>query len=127
VGKEQAKVGGKRTYGGSGKLHYELLRTYMPDGLEAFAITIYTNNYNKFMRTHWRAKHCIGCELSSVSHTTDTAVVSDSQSLFTSDSKGGGKYGGWSDEGKTFYNRVFDVIERQRAEPVARKAFEEKV
>jgi hypothetical protein len=120
---DESKMSGKRAYCGSGKTHFELLSTYMPHPMEAFAVTIYTNNFNKFMSMHWKHPTTTDCEISSVS---DTATGNTKASMFTGESQGSGKYGGWSDEGMTFYNRVFDVIEKQRAEP-RRKAFEEKV
>jgi hypothetical protein len=110
--------GGSKKGNGSGRSHYELLSNYMPVPLEAFTVVIYTNNYKKFMNLHWK---CDGGELSSVS-----TVSGPEDTLFTNDSRGAGKYGGWSEDGMEFYNRVFEVIERQRTRSF-RKGFEEKV
>jgi hypothetical protein len=105
---------------GRRRAHYELLSEYMPEPLEAFAVVIYMNNYNKFMKMHWRDADT----LSSVSNTTGGGASGGA--LFTQDGKGGAKYGGWSEEGMVFYNRVHDTIEYQRKR-AERKSFEAKV
>jgi hypothetical protein len=114
-------TGGGRKGGGSGRTHYELLSEYMPEPLEAFAVTIYTNNYQKFLKQHWKSD---SSDLSSVSD--ETSGGGSGLSLFTSDSRGAGKYAGWSEDGKVFYNRMYDVIEKQRSGG-GRKDFEEMV
>jgi hypothetical protein len=90
-------------------MSYELLSNYMPEALEAFAVVIYANNYKKFLQEHW--KYDSG-ELSSVSGGAEST-----ESLFTSDGRGAGKYDGWSEDGMELYNRIFGVVERQRKRP----------
>jgi hypothetical protein len=108
----------QKVKGSSGRTHYELMSTYMPVPLEAFAVVMYTNNYKKFIRTHW--KH----DSEDLSSSLGTPGSIDT--LFTSDGRGAGKYGGWSEQGMEFYNRVYEVLERQRARP-CRRGFEEKL
>jgi hypothetical protein len=102
---------------GSGRTHYELVSQYMPEPLEAFAVVLYANNHKKFLKQHWKGGDCDG-DVSTFS--------SGGLGSFTQESRGGGKYSGWSDEGMRFYNRVFDVLEEQRMNN-RRVQFEEKV
>jgi hypothetical protein len=103
---------------GSGRTHYELVSQYMPEPLEAFAVVLYANNHKKFLKQHWKGSDCNG-DVSTFS--------SGGLGSFTQESRGGGKYSGWSDEGMKFYNRVFDVLEEQRMNNRRRVQFEEKV
>jgi hypothetical protein len=99
-----------------GSTHYELISQLMPEPLETFAVVLYANNYKKF-KQYWKEDD----ESGDVSTFSSGGLGS-----FTQGSRGGGKYGGWSDDGMTFYNRVFDVIEEQRMSN-QRIRFEEKV
>jgi hypothetical protein len=81
------------------------------------------NSYKKFLCLH--LQHDTG-ELSSVSARSGLGSLSSADTLFTSEVRGAGKNGGWSEESMQFYNHVYEVLEQQQARP-GRKAFEEKV
>ena len=102
-----------------------LLSKYMSSSLEAFAVVLYANNYDKFKRDIWDKAN--GSEdISSVSGGVSSR--SSSVTKFTSSIKNTtGKYGGWSKQGLRLYNTLFQMICKQREDKEKTKVFEERV
>jgi hypothetical protein len=96
---------------------FKNLGEYMTVTVEAFAIVLYTNNYWKWTKMHWRDG-----EVSTIS---EDSRRSKEGALFTNEARGSSKYEGWSREGYILYNRVFGVLEVQRRHPRSGKRFEE--
>lgn len=107
-----------------GRKGMKLLVETMPVTLEAFAFVLYVNNYSKLKTEYW--DKLVGTEDSTLS-----TVSNDSRKpLFTREGRGAVKFGGWSNEGVEFYNRVFRVLKLQRSGGEYRRkrlVFEERV
>ena len=82
---------------------FKNLSEYMTVTVEAFALVLYTNNYWKWMKLHWRDED--------VSTISMDSRRSKEGALFTSEARGSSKYEGWSREGYILYNCVFGVLE----------------
>ena len=96
---------------------FKNLSEYMTVTVEAFALVLYTNNYWKWMKLHWRD--------GDVSTISMDSRRSKEGALFTSEARGSSKYEGWSREGYILYNRVFGVLEMQRRHARSGKRFED--
>jgi hypothetical protein len=96
---------------------FKNLSEYMTVTVEAFAIVLYTNNYWKWTKLHWRD--------GDVSTISEDSRRSKEGALFTNEARGSSKYEGWSSEGYILYNRVFGVLELQRRDQRSGKRFEE--
>lgn len=110
-------------FGGGGSVaarnneSFKNLADYMTVTVEAFAIVLYTNNYWKWMKLHWRD--------GDVSTISEDSRRSKEGALFTNEARGSSKYEGWSSEGYILYNRVFGMLEVQRRDPRSGKRFED--
>ena len=96
---------------------FKSLSEYMTITVEAFALVLYTNNYWKWTKMYWRDEHN-----STISGDSDKSHLG---TLFTNDSRGSSKFGGWNSEGYVLYNRVFEMLEVQRRDPRCGKRFED--
>ena len=96
---------------------FKNLGEYMTVTVEAFAVVLYTNNYWKWTKMHWRD--------GDVSTISEDSRRSKEGALFTNEARGSSKYEGWSREGYILYNRVFEILEVQRRHPRSGKRFEE--
>ena len=92
----------KRTYDSQ-------LKDFLDVSLEAFGVTLYVSNYKKWKTELWKR----GDGESTI---TNSATSSNSTSIrtFTENAQGSGKWGGWSDEGLSFYNNVLKILRVQR-------------
>ena len=96
---------------------FKNLAEYMTVTVEAFAVVLYTNNYWKWMKLHWRD--------GDISTISEDSRRSKEGALFTNEARGSSKYEGWSSEGYILYNRVFGMLEVQRRDPRSGKRFED--
>lgn len=96
---------------------FKNLSEYMTITVEAFALVLYTNNYWKWTKIYWRDE-----DNSTISGDSER---SNFGTLFTYDSRGSSKFGGWNTDGYILYNRVFEMLEVQRRDPRSGKRFED--
>jgi hypothetical protein len=96
---------------------FKNLAEYMTVTVEAFAVVLYTNNYWKWMKLHWRD--------GDISTLSEDSRRSKEGALFTNEARGSSKYEGWSSEGYILYNRVFGMLEVQRRDARSGKRFED--
>jgi hypothetical protein len=90
------------------------LTEYMGVCLEAFLVLTYHNSYQAWMDEWHRSKGTRGQPaLSDLSDATGDS----SKKHYTADARGRGKYKGWTDEGIDLYNRICEVLVRQRSDP----------
>lgn len=97
---------------------FKNLSEYMTITVEAFALVLYTNNYWKWTKMYWRDE-----DNSTISGDSEKSHLGGT--LFTYDSRGSSKFGGWNSEGYILYNRVFEMLEVQRRDPRSGKRFED--
>ena len=99
----------------------EKLSRYMTVWLEAFAFITYINSYYTWMSIYENRS------MSSTAVTSVTEEVSDisnvagitggkAAQLFTIHASRGKKYCGWSDKGLQAYNKIVEILEKQREE-----------
>jgi hypothetical protein len=93
------------------------LRKYMPPTMEAFLILSYVNSYGFWMKL-FEASPAFA-EQAAGGIEGDELSTYSGQRLFTSDSKGKGKYNGWSPEGMTLHRRISGIIKAQREDTAA--------
>ena len=84
------------------------LKDYLDVSLEAFAVTVYVSCYKLWKTEFWKSND------TDSTLTGSTASSRFARKLFLDQSKGSGKYGGWSDEGLNFYNKVMQILIEQR-------------
>lgn len=84
------------------------LDDYLTPALEAFIVTAYVGNYDM-----WKQKHDL--ENNNSGNLTSPQVSGKAHPLFTENSRGSGKYNGWSPEGIYIYNCITLILRRQRA------------
>jgi len=94
------------------------LRKYMPPTMEAFLILCYVNSYGFWMKL-FEASPAFAEQAAGGIEGDDELSTYSGQRLFTSDSKGKGKYNGWSPEGMTLHNRISRIIKAQRNDTAA--------
>jgi hypothetical protein len=99
------------------------LTEYMGVCLEAFLVLTYHNSYQAWMDEWHRSKGTRGQPaLSDLSDGTGDS----SKKQYTANARGRGKYKGWTDEGIDLYNRICEVLVRQRSDPDPKLAIFEK-
>lgn len=86
----------------------KLMSDYVTPALEAFAILVYMNAYDK-----WNEEFA-GTSCDEDSLTTSTSSGARRGFLYTGDAKGSRKYEGWNEAGMTYYNKLLVVINQQR-------------
>jgi hypothetical protein len=95
------------------KARTQCMSTFIPPGLEAFAVVVYQNAYQRWYDI-FRSKDddtlTEGSSLSSLSG-------GPPRFLYTNNSRGARKYEGWTSDGTEFYNNVESLIRRQRLNP----------
>jgi len=94
------------------KLHAKrrCLSIFVSPGLEAFAVLVYKNSYSKWDEFFGQDVD----DQTEASSLTTGSGASGRAFLYTGDSKGSRKYEGWSAEGMTMFNDMFDLIKLQR-------------
>ena len=71
-------------------------------------MTVYVSNYKHWKTEFWKK----GNAESSITGTTTSS--SQFSKRFTDNSKGSGWYGGWSNQGLEFYNKVMNILNEQQ-------------
>jgi hypothetical protein len=89
------------------KSETKMLSKYMSAALEAFLVMVYVNNHDS-----WLAEYQASVPGTAV---PEPAVLQKSPKWFTANSRGKGKYKGWTKEGMDLYNEVMRVITVQRS------------
>ena len=84
------------------------LKDYLDVNLEAFDVTVYVSCYKHWKTESWRQNN------TDSTLTGSSATTRFASKLLLDSSKGSDKYGGWSDEGLNFYNKVMEILIEQR-------------
>jgi hypothetical protein len=86
----------------------KLMSEYITPALEAFAILVYKNAFERWNEEYFYQRNDEASERSSL---TGESVASF---LYTAGSKGARKYEGWNSAGMVFYNDILYLIGQQR-------------
>lgn len=106
----------------------DLLSSYVPECLEAYVILAYVNGYDSWKEECERQAGILppvdtvttreavmgGREDGASSSSVSAVSYVTAGKRFTSKGRGSGKYKGWSDEGIELYNKLVEIIEKQR-------------